>query len=29
MKEATKEELEEILPSNVASNFYEFLKEYE
>ena len=28
MKEATKEELEEILPSNVASNFYEFLKEY-
>ena len=29
MKEATKEELEEILPSNVANNFYEFLKEYE
>ena len=29
MKEATKEELEEILPRNVASNFYEFLKEYE
>ena len=29
MKEATKEELEEILPANVANEFYEFLKEYD
>ena len=29
MKEASLEELEEILPSNVAGNFYEFVKEYE
>ena len=29
MKEATKEELEEILPVNVANEFYEFLKEYD
>lgn len=28
MKEATKDELEEILPVNVANEFYEFLKEY-
>ena len=28
MKEATLEELKEILPSDVANNFYEFLKEY-
>ena len=28
MKEATLEELKEILPTDVAKNFYEFLKDY-